>query len=301
MSSTVASLDVQPASAPAVAKAERVSSWRRLALALLTVEVVLLFAPTVSWLFGRWTLSVWHHAHGLLIPPVVAYFAYTELKPLRHLPASSSAWGFVWLAPALALHAIDAGMHTQLLSAVALFLSLPGFSLLLLGVERTRAMLFPLVFLLFALPIPLALTEPIHWELRQIATAGTAAVVPWLGIPLFVEGTTIHLADGVVQVADACSGFSTLYASLALACLTAYSTDSPRRRALVMLSAVPIAIATNLLRVIFLVVLVATQGAAILETALHPLSGMATFALALPIIFWLGGDPARRPAPAVAH
>jgi exosortase len=258
---------------------------------------VVLYAPTVAWLFERWTLSVWHHAHGLLIPPLVGYFAYQELKPLRSRPRSSSPWGFVFLVPALALHALDAGMHTQLLSAAALVLAIPGLSLLMLGVERTRAIAFPLLFLLFALPIPLSFTEQIHWQLRLIATAVSSTVIPWLGIPVFVEGTTLHMARGSLQIADACSGFSTLYAAGAVACLTAYSTPSTGRRMAVLLTAAPIAIAANVLRVTALVLLVVWRGNDILETWVHPFSGMMTFALALPVIFWLGGSgPARRPS-----
>jgi exosortase len=257
-------------------------------LGLLVAAAVALFAPTLVWLYGRWTLSVWQHAHGLLLVPIVGYFIREELRKFRDRPRESSAWGFLILVPALALHAIDAGMHTQLLSAVALWLALPGFSLLLLGRTRTRAILFPLAFLAFALPIPLAFTEAIHWQLRQIVTAGTAAIVPLFGISLFVEGTTLHLAGGVLQVADACSGFSTLYAGVAVASLVAYSADSARARVLVLASAAPLAIAANVLRVIALVLLSVWYGTGILDTVVHPLSGVLTFALALPIIFWLG-------------
>jgi exosortase len=262
----------------------------RTVLWLLGIELLVLYIPTLIWLWGRWTLSVWHNAHGLLIPPVVAYFVYQELKQRPDLPASSSAWGFVFLVPAMILQALDAGMHTELLSAVSIVLALPGLSLLLLGWERTRAIAFPLAFLAFALPIPLGMTENIHLALRHLATAGTSTVVPLLGIPVFVEGTTLHMARGTLQVADACSGFSTLYAAMAVAFLTAYSTTSPARRAMVLLGAAPIAIASNMLRVILLVVLVVWRGPEILETIIHPLSGMMTFALSLPLIFWLGGQ-----------
>jgi exosortase/archaeosortase family protein len=61
-----------------------------------------------------------------------------------------------------------------------------------------------------------------------------------------------------------------------------------------LLSAAPIAIAANVLRVIALVVLVAWRGSGILETFVHPLSGAMTFVLALPIIFWLGDDSRQR-------
>ena len=260
---------------------------------LVAAALLVLVAPTLVWLWGRWTLSVWHHAHGLLIPPVVAYFVREELQRVRHLPPSSSAWGFALLVPALALHALDAGMHTELLAAGSIVLALPGLSLLFLGMQRTRAILLPLLFLAFALPIPLSFTESIHLQLRYIATAGTAATLPLLGIPVFVEGTTLNLAGGPVQIADACSGFSTLYAAIAVAFLTAYSAGSPTRRALVLLAAAPLAILANLVRVIALVILVAWQGIGILETFIHPLSGMMTFALALPVIFWLGGESGR--------
>jgi len=202
--------------------------------------------------------------------------------------------------PALLLHALDAGMHTQLLSAVSIVLLVPGLSLLTLGVARTKSILFLLLFLAFALPIPLTFTEQIHWQLRHIAAAGTSVIVPWLGIPLYAQGTTLFTAKGTLLVLDACSGFSTLYAAMALAFLTAYTAPSTWRRILVLVSAAPIAIAANLVRVSFLTVLVGIGRADLLETWIHPASGMMTFALGLPLIFWLGRDSSvRRPPTAV--
>jgi exosortase len=286
----------EPLTPDGVAYAEPnvVGVWYRAALYLAVAELVLLYAPTIAWLFDRWTLSVWHHAHGLVIPPVVAYFVYRDLHPLAGTPRRASAWGFALLVPALVLRALDAGMQTELLSAVSLLIALPGLALLTLGTTRTRAILFPLAFLAFALPIPLVFTEPIHWQLRQIVTASTAGIVPLLGIPVFVEGTTLHLPRTALQVADACSGFSTLYAAFAVACLSAHSVTTPWRRVAVLLAAAPAAMAANILRVVFLVVLVMWQGQEALETFLHPLSGMLTFAIALPLILWVGSDTHRK-------
>jgi exosortase len=272
----------------------RLRTAQKIALGFALVELIALFAPTVGWLYDRWTMSVWHNAHGLLIPPIVGYLIYQELKPLNRLPARSSMWGFAFLVPALLLQAIDAGMQTQLLSAIAIWIALPGLSLLFLGTQRTRAIGFPLLFLAFALPIPLGLTEQLHWQLRQITTAGVSAIVPLFGIPLFVEGTTVHTARGAVLIADACSGFSTLYAAAAVACLTAYSAASTFRRVLVLVAFAPLALAANLVRVAGLVAIVGLQGPDLLETPFHPLSGMMTFVLALPVIFWLGGRADRR-------
>src|SRR5947209_1910851 len=106
-------------------------AWRTIALVLVGIELVLLYAPTVRWLWSRWTMSVWHNAHGMFVPPLAAFLAWHELKDHPELRRESgSAVGFVLLAPALILSALDAGMHTELLSSVSLVLALPGLSLL---------------------------------------------------------------------------------------------------------------------------------------------------------------------------
>jgi exosortase len=280
--------------APAAAATSVRPAWQTALLVLVAIEAIALYAPTAEWLYGRWTMSVWHNAHGLFIPPLVAWMIWQELKDRQDIPVSGSAWGFALLAPALALHVIDTGMHTELLSAMALVLALPGFSLLFLGIPRTRLIIFPLFLAVFALPIPLGMTETLHLVLRKVAVAGASVVLPMLGITVFAEGTTLHTVRGSLEVADACSGFSTLYAAMAVACLTAYTAASSRRRVLVLLAAPFIAIAANLLRVVILVALVDWRGQGVLETWVHPGSGLMTFALALPIIFWLGGPT--RPA-----
>ena len=272
------------------------AAWRRPLLVIVAIELIVLFVPTVRFLIDRWTVSVWHNAHGMFVPPLVAWFAWQELKTRTALPTEGSAWGFLLLVPALTLHALDAGIHTELLSAVALLIALPGLSLLFLGLERTKAIAFPLCFMVFALPIPLGITETLHLALRHMTVAATSAVLPYLGVSVFTEGTTLHLTNGALQVADACSGFSTLYAAFAVATLAAYTAASRTRRVLVLLAAAPIAIASNILRVILLVVMVQGWGADSLHTILHPLSGLMTFALALPLIFWLGGPVAPRRA-----
>ena len=268
-----------------------INKWNLLLLCVVSAQLVLLYAPTVVWLWDRWTISIWHHAHGLLILPVVGYLVWKELSKVRHLPTSSSALGFAILIPALALQMLDSGMNTQLLSAAAFMLALPGLSLLFLGIQRTKSILFPLVFLIFTLTIPLAFTEQFHLMLRGIALVSTAFIIPLFGIPLITEGMTLHTINGALQVADACSGFSTLYAAVAIACLTAYMCPEKHRRVIVLLAAAPVAIAANIVRVALLVLLVHWKGIDILGTSWHITSGLFTFALALPVIFWLGHVP----------
>ena len=258
----------------------------------IVVLLALVYGPTAAWLVDRWTMSIWHNAHGALVLPVAFWLMWQELKPTWRLGPASSAAGWFFVVPALLLHILDQGMQTQLLSAVSFVLLLPGLSLLLLGSARTRRIAFPLLFVALMLPIPLAVTERLHLVLRQIAAHACEVLVPMLGIPVMRVETTLHTPNASLLVADACSGFSTLYAAGAVALLTMYLSASNVRRALVGILFAPIAIVVNVVRVALLVVLVYWQGTDVLATSLHELSGIVTFLIALPVIFWIGG-PAR--------
>jgi len=144
--------------------------------------------------------------------------------------------------------------------------------------------------LFLTLPIPLAFTESIHLALRFIATDAVAWLLPYFNVPVFVAGTTLDIPNGTLQVADACSGFSTLYATVTVAVLTAYFCNSNSRRAAVLLIAVPLAIGVNIIRVLMLTLLVHWMGLDVLKTSAHEISGLLTFMVALPVVFWLGHE-----------
>ena len=257
--------------------------------------LILVFAPTIFWLIERWTMSVWHNGHGILVALLVIYLVWGELKKRNNLPRSANPWGFAILLPALAAHMLDTGMHTQLLSAAALFLALPGLALLFLGTERSKAIIFPLATLFLTLPIPLVFTESIHMTLRIIATKSVAWLLKLFGIPVYSYGTVLQVENGVLQVADACSGFSTLYAAITIAILTAYFCNSIRRRILLLLIAAPLAVGVNIVRVLVLTLLVNWFGLDVLKTSAHEISGLMTFMIALPIIFMIGQNTPETP------
>ncbi|MBS3955294.1 MAG: exosortase/archaeosortase family protein [Methylomicrobium sp.] len=267
------------------------SSSDRWLLGFVAIFFILVFTPTLSWLWGRWTMSVWQNGHGILVTLLVIYLVREELIKRKNLPQHTSAWGFAILIPALIIHMLDTGLNSQLLSAFALFMSLPGLALLFLGMERSKAILFPLIILMMTLPIPLVFTESLHMGLRIIATKSVAWLLKILGVPVYSTGTILQVENGTLQVADACSGFSTLYAAVTIAILTAYFCNSAKRRILLLIIAAPLAIAVNIARVLILTLLVNWIGLDVLATAAHEISGLMTFMIALPVIFILGQNP----------
>jgi exosortase len=257
----------------------------------------LAFAPTVAWLYGHWTSSVYRNGHGIFVPFVMAYLAYEHLKQDPDPEPKSSAWGFAFLVPALVLLAIDAPIKTEILSAFALVLALPGLSLLLLGKERTRALALPLVLGLFMLPIPAGVLAPVHPVLQQITAVGTEWVLPLFGVRAWRDDLVLHVPGVTVMVAENCSGFASLYASILTAIVLVYLVRSPRRRLAIALSVVPLALFVNVLRVAALVLLSMRYGVGILDTWVHSGTGVAVFAIVIPLLFWIAGPEAMRSAP----
>jgi len=260
-------------------------------LAIVIILLLMLYMPTLLWLWGRWTMSVWQNGHGILVLALVIYLIWRELQKLIYLPSSSNSWGFIILIPSLLLYMLDTGINTQLLSSIAMFTSLIGLSMLFLGTEKTKAILFPLLTMLLTLPIPLVFTEAIHLMLRHIATKSVAFILSQIGIPVFTSGTLLEIEGGTLMVADACSGFATLYAAITIAILTAYFCTSTKRRIILLLIAAPLAIGVNIIRVLVLALLVNYYGLNILATSAHELSGLLTFMVALPILFIIGKNP----------
>jgi exosortase/archaeosortase family protein len=82
-----------------------------------------------------------------------------------------------------------------------------------------------------------------------------------------------------VAILDACSGFSTLYASITAAILFAYLATSTSRRFLVLALAAPFAIACNILRCAALALMAHAWGIDVLSTFLHPLTAIIAFIL----------------------
>jgi len=258
---------------------------------IIIISLFILYMPTLLWLWGRWTMSVWQNGHGILVFALVIYLIYRELQKLKDIPSSSNPWGFIILIPSLLLYMLDTGINTQLLSSLAMILSLVGLSLLFLGALKTKVILFPLLSMLLTLPIPLVFTEAIHLMLRHIATKSVAFILSQMGIPVFTSGTLLEIEGGTLMVADACSGFATLYAAITIAILTAYFCTSIERRIILLLIAAPLAIGVNIIRVLVLALLVNYYGLNILATSAHELSGLLTFMVALPILFIIGKNP----------
>ncbi len=252
--------------------------------------VALLFAlvyyPAVRWLIHRWSLGVWFHTHGFLVFPIALWLARDRLREVASLPPDASRWGFAFLVPAVLLQVLDAALHFEILSAVSFIVAVPGLCLLFLGRRRTKVIWFPLAFLVFAVPVPLFIVSRVHLVLRHLSAGGTAGVMSFLKYDVEREGTWLRVGPDTFQVADACSGFSTLMALLMASILLTYlSRSKPWRTVLIVALTFPIALCASIFRCISLCMVVAAWDRELLNTIVHPGSGFVAFLLALGLLF----------------
>jgi exosortase len=276
--------------APAVrARAGKVTwqvPWRVWAcLGLFTVTAI----PTLRWMYAEWTGSVWHNTHGMLIPVLMVLLGRNILRRMPPREDPASRWGFAFLIPGLALMLLDSASATNYISALGFVICLPGFSLLFLGPTRTRALALPLTMGLFMLPLPNSFASQIY--LRTLTAKGVAPVLTALGIPTYVDNSMLELPGSSFLVANSCSGFSTLYSAIAIGVLLGTLCPSPRRRVLVYLSIVPLALIANLVRVTTLVLIAVYIDADLLDTSAHAASGVATFFGVLIVLIQLANRP----------
>ncbi len=250
--------------------------------------LLFLFHEELRYLFELWSDP--QESHGLLIPLFSLYFLYQDRARLgqavgRANPVGLAAilncvgWYLFWLLNGFAYP--RQLILVVMLGSIVLFVG--GWSIL-------RWVWLPIVFLLFAIPIP----ARIHWEiampLRRMASVVAAAVLNGLPhIDCTSEGVLIHgihttmngSEEFSLNVANACSGMRILRTFVALGVAMAYLEYRPWiHRAVLLASTVPIAVFCNMLRVLITGILHVYFSHELSSGTPHMLLGMAMLIVA---------------------
>lgn len=288
--------------------------WKPLAVA---AALAFLYAGVVSKLAHDWWTDA-NYSHGLLIPFIIGYILWTERAGIfeasgaRDLPS-----GFdIACGAALILCAL-VGLWGGVASAelfvqrASLVLMLAGILVYFFGFRLLRAVGFvPLVLLVLAIPIPAIIFNKIAFPLQLFASRCAVWVMQTIGIATLRQGNVIELMPfGALQpkrleVVEACSGIRSLMTLVTLAVIFAYFTrpqveNKNNRRSfliryefwrafLLVVSAVPIAIATNALRVSIMGVLARFYGMQIADGFFHSFSGWVIYIVAALMLLAFG-------------
>ena len=261
---------------------------RLLKSAIIVACLVLLYFSVLQGLISDW-IHMPDFSHGFLIPIVSFYFVFERRKELSVLNRSSNWIGLVLLLFGIVLLLLGNLATEYFTMRFSMLVVLAGIILFLLGKEFYKTLLFPLVFLVFMIPIPSVLMDRITFPMQIFASKVAASSLYLIGIPALREGNVILLANTSLEVAEACSGIRSLISLLALSVVFAYfSQKTTLKRVLLILSTFPIAIIANAARVTGTGILAHHYGDKVAQGFFHGFSGWILFVIAFVCLFLLG-------------
>ncbi len=247
----------------------------------LLVILALIFAPAFSALSTVWDRFD-YYSHGYMIPFAALWAATAQRAVLPTLPIERTPLGALYLALWLGVYLFGALASIISLQGLALVGAVASAIYFARGVRWTRALAFPIFYLLFMIPPPDAWLIPVIARLQLFVSATAIEIVHAIGMPVFREGNVIHLPGGAsLFVADACSGITSIVTLVPLAVFLAYFTQRQlTRRLLLVASVIPLAMLGNLIRVSGTIIVAQTIGVEFATgDAVHEWAGIATYVL----------------------
>lgn len=251
-------------------------------IALIIILLIAIYVPAFISLGGRFLATETYYSHGFLVPLVSAYLIWRKRKRLKELlPAPSCKSGLMLLIAGLLLHFISTALKINFGSYISLPIVMGGLVLYLFGKQIARELVFPISFLIFMLPLPRVIIIAVSFKMKMLAAQISSGAVNMMGISAIRDGSTIYLPNGSLLVGEPCSGLRSLISLLALgAVFTQFISGSRVKKNVLFLSAIPIALMSNVLRIILLLLTTFIYGEKVALGFFHDFSGMLVFVFA---------------------
>jgi exosortase len=277
-----------------------------LALKMTRNMLLILFSVLTLFIFyaplrevARLALDERLYAHMMFVPFVSAYFIILRRKEIASQAEYSFKVGIVlsligisllWIGRNNGL-GMSQSSHLTLAVLSALIFWIGGF-VLIYGVNAFNIATFPLLFLLFMVPIPVKALEMVVYLLTCGSAEAAYALFKLAGVSFFREGFSFHLPTLTIEVAEQCSGINSSIALLVAMIVAAQLFLRTGWKKLVLVLCIfPITIIKNGMRIVTLTLLGAYVDPRILSSDLHRKGGIPFFIVALamlaPILWYL--------------
>jgi exosortase B len=254
--------------------------------ALLLGLLVLLGPTMLSVARDSWTGETGVHGPIVLATGIWLFARrWQELQQIRR--EGSFALVLAVALPSLVLYAFGRAFDFLAIEVLAaggvLVACFYGF----FGLEAVRRMWFPIVYLLFVVPIPGWVIDSVTGPLKSYVSVSATWILTKAGYPIVREGVTLYVAQYQLLVEDACAGLNSLISLTAISLFYIYilHNASWRYALFLMLWIIPVALLANLVRVMILVLITYHFGNAAAQGFLHSTAGLVMFASALIGIF----------------
>lgn len=263
----------------------QLKNFPKVNLLLVLTAICAVYATIVPGMVSDWSNDP-NYSHGFLVPLISGYFLYEVWDELKSTPVRPSNAGLVVIVLSLLMLVLGyIGTEYFTMRASLVFL-IAGIVLFWFGWSVLRLTALPIAFLIFMVPLPYIVYDAIAFPLKLLVTQASVGALKMFSLPVVREGNIITFPQTVLEVADACSGLRSLMSLLTLSVALAFITQkSAVKRTILIVSAVPVAIVTNMFRVIVTGVLASFYGRAAAEGFFHEFAGLAVFAVAMILLF----------------
>ena len=248
-----------------------------LALGVTVLGALVLYAPLVAGMAAEWS-EFPSLSHGFAVPVISAYLLWRRRDSLAQLPIEGSILGLPLIVFALAMLVIGSLGGEPFVARLSLPLVLFGAVWFLMGGAITRQSWVAIAYLAFMVPLPYLTLRALTYQSRLFDAGITAQALGWLGIPVLRDGVMLHLPNMTLEVADDCSSVPAIAALLALG--AAYSQVQSRPtwiRALLTISAAPLGLLSNIIRLILTSISAYYFGPIALNNVIHKFNGTSVF------------------------
>ena len=255
--------------------------WQGVVLLLL---IAWLYHSVLVRLFLQW-INDQNSSHGIFVPLFAFFVLWQDREKLAAIHPAPSWAGLPLVLLSLLVLSLGVLGAELFFSRVSLLILLAGLIILFQGWTFFRAVLFPWAFLILMIPIPNLVISRVTFPLQLIAANLSTALLE-LVVVVNREGNVINLAHGQMDVAEACSGIRSLLSLVTLAIIYGYLMETRRWvRVVLTLSAVPIAVGANSVRVFVTGLLVEHGYKEEAEGIPHAMTALLVFAVALIMLF----------------
>ena len=257
----------------------------------LTCIILLLVAyiPTLRSIIKGWMAHESYYGHGFFIPLVSLFILWQRRNLFKEIKISTDYLGLVIVVAGLIMHLICAALKVYFISGVSFVFVLFGLILFFFGREVGRNLIFPIFFLLAMVPLPGMLIAGLTIKLKLFAAQASVFLLNNVGFKSLLDGSTIRMPASYLMVEAPCSGLRSLISLLTLGLLFSYALKSSYfKKGILLLSAVPIALATNILRITMLAAINDLYGEKVAMGFFHDFSGFLVFAIAFLGLYSVG-------------
>lgn len=193
----------------------------------------------------------YHFSHGILILGIIFYMVWSQRRTLQNIvirPSIITGTAVSFMGSIILVVGIFS--ETVIVEGIALVVGVAGITLLLLGKDHFKALIFPIFYIGFSFPLFDKILANFSIQFENIAAHIARYFLSAWGIPVLLKDNILTLPHISLNVVQACNGINHVIALVALVLFLGYVEKyRPWQTLLSVVFAVFIGISINGLRV----------------------------------------------------